>query len=301
MPPNGNGQVSELDPHAETLTLVYQSAIDNPALDMPDNMVIALRTGDLFLSEDNGANNHIRGLTEDGLIFDFAEAKTNPTEFCGVCFDGNGNMMYVNQQGNQEESGVTYAIWGAVEPSVTSRLKGTPESTSESDARSPDYVRARFRARGSILITDDSGMKESSGSGDSDRPSRSHTATGSRMITRLRLCPFLQPSIQRPSRRCTRTYSRWSSGALWVAARRGRAIHNAVIRSSAPSTIAISKADGDPSSSACPTAPRALSAGASPRAFGSTASIRGSKEDTIPSIADASPSGASTAANATIA
>jgi Bacterial protein of unknown function (DUF839) len=127
MPPNGNGQVSELDPHAETLTLVYQSAIDNPALDMPDNMVIALRTGDLFLSEDNGANNHIRGLTEDGLIFDFAEAKTNPTEFCGVCFDGNGNMMYVNQQGNQEESGVTYAIWGAVEPSVTSRLKGTPK------------------------------------------------------------------------------------------------------------------------------------------------------------------------------
>ena len=38
--------------------------------------------------------------------------KTNPTEFCGVCFDGNGNTMYVNQQGSQEEPGVTYAIWG---------------------------------------------------------------------------------------------------------------------------------------------------------------------------------------------
>jgi len=84
MPPNGNGQVSEFDPHAGTLTLMYQSAIDNPALDMPDNMVIALRTGDLFLCEDNGANNNIRGLTEGGLIFDFAEAKTTPTEFCRV-------------------------------------------------------------------------------------------------------------------------------------------------------------------------------------------------------------------------
>jgi hypothetical protein len=72
--------VFELDPHAGTLTLVYQSAIDNPALDMPDSMVIALRTGDLFLCEDNGANNHIRGLTEDGLIFDLAEARrTRPS------------------------------------------------------------------------------------------------------------------------------------------------------------------------------------------------------------------------------
>jgi hypothetical protein len=105
MPPNGNGQVSELDPHAETLTLVYQSAIDNPAPDLPDNMVIAPRTGDLFLREDNGANNHIRGLTEDGLIFDFAEAKTNPTEFCGVCFDGNGNTMYVISRGARRSPG----------------------------------------------------------------------------------------------------------------------------------------------------------------------------------------------------
>ena len=29
-----------------------------------------------------------------------------------VCFDGNGNKMYVNQLGSQEEPGVTYAIWG---------------------------------------------------------------------------------------------------------------------------------------------------------------------------------------------
>jgi secreted PhoX family phosphatase len=112
MPPNGNGQVFELDPHEGTLTLVYQSAPINPALKMPDNLVIAPRTGDLFLCEDNMENNHIRGLTVDGLIFDFARAKSNPTEFCGACFDGNGNTLYVNQQGSQEVPGVTYAIWG---------------------------------------------------------------------------------------------------------------------------------------------------------------------------------------------
>jgi secreted PhoX family phosphatase len=112
MPPNGNGQVFELDPQAGTLTLVFQSAVTAPALDMPDNLVVSPRTGDLFLCEDNGENNHIRGLTEDGLIFNFARAKSNPTEFCGACFDGNGNTMYVNQQGSQEQPGVTYAIWG---------------------------------------------------------------------------------------------------------------------------------------------------------------------------------------------
>jgi secreted PhoX family phosphatase len=115
-PPNGNGQVFELDTSANTLTLVYESALTSPALVKPDNMVLA-ETGDLFLCEDNPASptppNHIRGLTPDGLIFDFAKAQTNATEFAGACFDRKGGTMYVNQQGATDGTpGVTYAIWG---------------------------------------------------------------------------------------------------------------------------------------------------------------------------------------------
>lgn len=114
--PDGNGQVFALDPVANTLTLVFQSA--GPAqLAKPDNMALA-RTGDLFLCEDNPAAltepNRIIGMTPPGRVFEFARAVTNPTEFCGVCFDPNGQTMYVNQQGNAEGGalGVTYAIWG---------------------------------------------------------------------------------------------------------------------------------------------------------------------------------------------
>jgi uncharacterized protein len=115
-PPNGNGQVFALDPVANTLTLVFQSG--GPAeLAKPDNMALA-RTGDLFLCEDNPAfltePNRIIGMTPQGGVYEFARAVTNPTEFCGVCFDPNNHTMYVNQQGNAEAGalGVTYAIWG---------------------------------------------------------------------------------------------------------------------------------------------------------------------------------------------
>jgi uncharacterized protein len=125
LPPNGFGQVFELDPAAGTLALVYEADPSAPSLVRPDNMSPSPRTGDLFLCEDNlgtavpnqepeDAGNHIRALTPDGLLFDFARAGSNPTEFCGVCFDEKGLTMYVNQQGNAADlaPGVTYAIWG---------------------------------------------------------------------------------------------------------------------------------------------------------------------------------------------
>jgi secreted PhoX family phosphatase len=112
-PLNGNGQIFALDPAANTLTLVLQSE-NADELAKPDNLVLA-RTGDLFVCEDNPTHpppNRIRGVTPDGLIFEFVEAVTNPTEFCGVCFDPKGLTMYVNQQGGAAAPGVTYAIWG---------------------------------------------------------------------------------------------------------------------------------------------------------------------------------------------
>ncbi len=127
--PAGLGQIWELEPRKQHLTLVFQSD-DASGLFHPDNLTVA-PTGDLFICEDAGETvaPHVRALTPDGLIYDFARAGrgglavgTNWTEFCGACFsplkhrrDFSMLTLYVNQQGALQESGapgVTYAIWG---------------------------------------------------------------------------------------------------------------------------------------------------------------------------------------------
>jgi secreted PhoX family phosphatase len=120
------GQVWEYDPGRETLTLIYEST--NPAmLQNPDNVVIVPQTQDILLQEDGAGEQFIRGVTQDGQIYDFAKtAEANDTEFCGGCFDPDGQTLYVNQQGDRgvDESGqptlgvapaVTYAIYGPFE------------------------------------------------------------------------------------------------------------------------------------------------------------------------------------------
>jgi secreted PhoX family phosphatase len=131
---SGFGQIWELDPQAMELRLIFQSD-DASVLFQPDNLAVA-PTDDLFVCEDTGGNQvpHIRALTPDGHIYDFARASrgglltgTNMTEFCGTCFsavprpkrgeglDLSNLTLYVNQQGAASSSGspgVTYAIWG---------------------------------------------------------------------------------------------------------------------------------------------------------------------------------------------
>jgi hypothetical protein len=123
------GQIWELDPKERALRLIFQSD-DASGLFHPDNLVVA-PTGDLFICEDVGeaVAPHIRALTPEGLIYDFARAARgglavgeNWTEFCGACFspvkkkwDPSTLTLYVNQQGAPAASGapgVTYAIWG---------------------------------------------------------------------------------------------------------------------------------------------------------------------------------------------
>jgi secreted PhoX family phosphatase len=129
------GQIWELDPRAMELRLIFQSD-DGSVLFQPDNLAVA-PTEDLFICEDTGMGTapHIRALTPDGLIYDFARAGlggradgTNLTEFCGTCFssvprpvrrsgglDLSNLTLYVNQQGDATATGspaVTYAIWG---------------------------------------------------------------------------------------------------------------------------------------------------------------------------------------------
>jgi secreted PhoX family phosphatase len=123
----GLGQIWELDPRKSQLRLVFESD-DATGLFHPDNLAVA-PTHDLFICEDAGevVAPHIRALTPEGLIYDFARAGRggldvglNWAEFCGACFsrpkrpwDLKSLTLYVNQQ--TAPSGprdVTYAIWG---------------------------------------------------------------------------------------------------------------------------------------------------------------------------------------------
>ena len=105
----GWGQIWELDPASQQLTLIYESP-GPEELKNPDNLVVA-PTRDLFICEDSFPPQHIRGLTPAGRIYDFARANTNETEFAGATFSPDGHTLFVNQFGDGDPA-VTYAIWG---------------------------------------------------------------------------------------------------------------------------------------------------------------------------------------------
>jgi secreted PhoX family phosphatase len=80
-------------------------------LDLPDNITMTPRRKAVILCEDSSGANYLRGLTQDGLIFDFAlNAYPGATgdEFAGSTFSQDTQTLFVNLQA----TGVTYAIWG---------------------------------------------------------------------------------------------------------------------------------------------------------------------------------------------
>jgi uncharacterized protein len=122
---NNLGQIWEYDPGRETVTLIFQSP-SAAVLENPDNVTIVPQTQDILICEDSPGEQYIRGVTRDGEIYDFAQTVTNDTEFCGACFDPDGQTLYVNQQGDRlgeneppqglpETRAVTYAIYGPFE------------------------------------------------------------------------------------------------------------------------------------------------------------------------------------------
>ena len=81
-------------------------------------------TGDIWLQEDGGGEQYVRGVTRRGEIYDFARTVLSSSEFCGGCFSPDGRTFFVNQQGDRlatgetpetqapEARGMTFAIWG---------------------------------------------------------------------------------------------------------------------------------------------------------------------------------------------
>ena len=102
------------DADSGTLTLVFESPSEE-VLNYPDNITVSPRGG-IVLCEDGGGVQHIRGLTRDGRIFDFARNRLNQTEFAGACFSPDGRTLFVNIMGSTTDAGtqkgVTVAIRG---------------------------------------------------------------------------------------------------------------------------------------------------------------------------------------------
>jgi hypothetical protein len=117
----GVGQVWQLIPRGTDggdLKLIFESP-GADVLENPDNLVVVPETGDVWLQEDSGGDQFVRGVTRRGDIYDFARTLINSTEFCGGCFSPDGKTFFVSQQGNRiagapapADQALTYAIWG---------------------------------------------------------------------------------------------------------------------------------------------------------------------------------------------
>jgi uncharacterized protein len=116
-----SGQLWEFRPRGRyggELKLIYESP-GPQELDGPDNVVVVPHTGDVWLQEDAGGEQFVRGVTRRGEIYDFARTVLNSTEFCGGTFSPDGKTFFLNQQGERgapspgpELEALTYAIWG---------------------------------------------------------------------------------------------------------------------------------------------------------------------------------------------
>ena len=113
----GCGQVWHYRPRGADpgeLALVFESP-GRDWLDGPDNITVSPRGG-VLICEDGRGTQHLRGLTRDGAIFDFARNTLNANEFAGACFHPDGSTLFVNIQGNTRgesaDLGMTFAIWG---------------------------------------------------------------------------------------------------------------------------------------------------------------------------------------------
>jgi secreted PhoX family phosphatase len=111
------GQVWQYHIGRRELQLVFESpSVD--VLNSPDNICVSPRGG-IVICEDGSGVNHVRGLTQDGRIFDLIRNDLSGSEFAGACFSPQGRTLFVNIQGETRplenpggDKGLTFAIWG---------------------------------------------------------------------------------------------------------------------------------------------------------------------------------------------
>jgi secreted PhoX family phosphatase len=122
----GEGQVFEIRPQDQTLTLIYDSPAQSET-ENPDNIVVTPRRSLLMCEDNAGASTNdaerLLGLTLDGQVYTFAKNNVNLTsspngvippndyrqsEWAGACFSPDGKWLFVNIQ----TPGITFAITG---------------------------------------------------------------------------------------------------------------------------------------------------------------------------------------------
>lgn len=98
-----DGQVWFYDPAGESVTLKtifgvnLDPDVDTDNYDGPDNMTLS-PYGGLILAEDGGGIQHLVGVTDQGKSYPLARNDLNNSEFCGVAFNSDGNILFVNIQ-----------------------------------------------------------------------------------------------------------------------------------------------------------------------------------------------------------
>ena len=89
------------------MVLLYESR-DPAVMEAPDNVTVSPRGG-LLACEDGDGAQYLRGITQDGRVFDFATHNLpGSAEFAGANWSPDGNWLFVNIQ----DPGHSYAITG---------------------------------------------------------------------------------------------------------------------------------------------------------------------------------------------
>ncbi|MGZ8376735.1 MAG: alkaline phosphatase PhoX [Gemmatirosa sp.] len=109
------GQVWQYRPTAADageLRLVFESP-SREVLDYPDNITVSPRGG-IVICEVGAGEQHIRGLTRDGAIFDVAKNILNTDEFAGACFSPDGRVLFLNIMGSTVDTGASQGVTVAI-------------------------------------------------------------------------------------------------------------------------------------------------------------------------------------------
>ncbi|WP_162830009.1 alkaline phosphatase PhoX [Amycolatopsis palatopharyngis] len=99
-------------------------------MDYPDNITVSPRGG-IVLCEDGDDEQYLRGLTQQGQVFDFALNVFNEREWAGATFSPDGETLFVNIQGDTSKPGPgnlgrTIAIWGPGKTEPSERPPSKP-------------------------------------------------------------------------------------------------------------------------------------------------------------------------------
>lgn len=105
----GTGQILRLAigrSKPDTLEVLAEGSGEEE-LEGPDN-ITAAPWGDLYVAEDAGGDQYVRGLTPGGQVFDVMRNAKSSGEMAGVCFAPDGSALFVNLQ----REGITLAVSG---------------------------------------------------------------------------------------------------------------------------------------------------------------------------------------------